>query len=153
MQEFTSVSLRQYKAVELGSVCYRFVKTKQALFFGWQQHTIDNQIAQIATAEKALVDMVQFRQGTYAIDVVMEKLREYKDSLDQRQLFDYISRSSKTTLKVYGLIFDLLDQDTSELYQLVKGNKSTHRVSEESGRFNAKWRLYYDQYFDKYQAH
>lgn len=152
-QEFTSVSLRQYKTVELGAVRYRFIKTKQSLYYGWQAHTLDNQTAQIATVEKALVDMVQFRQGKYAVDVVIEKLRDYEDSLDKTRLLEYLSPASKATVKIFGLIFDFLELDTAQLYSLVKGSKSTHWISKGDQRFSAKWRLYYDEYFDKYQLH
>ncbi len=149
--QFISVSLTQFKTVQLNSIQYRFIKTKKELYFGWQETMIDNVTAHIATAEKALVDMVHFRKSKYAVDLVIEKLQDYQDSLDVDRLYEYLSRASLLTVKVFGLVFDLLRRNSDRLYNQVKGNLSTHRMSSGNQTFNAKWRLYYDEYFDKYQ--
>ena len=58
---------------------------------------------------------------------------------------------SLTTIKTFGLLFDLIGIDSSGLYNQVK-LKGTHLMLSGDTKFNAKWRLYYDEYFDKYQV-
>jgi Predicted transcriptional regulator len=147
-----SVALKMYKAVKINSTEYRFVKTKPEYFFGWQEVNIDNRNARVATPEKALIDMVNFHKSEYAIDLVIEKLQEHKDDLDIAQLNDYISRFSLTTVKIFGLIFDLIGINSDKLYELVKAKNGTHWMLSGDSKFNAKWRLYYQAYFDKYRS-
>ena len=146
-----SISLKEHKPVKLAGVEYRFIKTKPRFYFGWQEVTISNQDARIATPEKALVDMVNYHKSEYAIDLVIEKLADYKTQLDLARLNDYISKFSSTTIKIFGVIFDLLGLDSSNLFAFVKPG-STHWMLPGDTKFNAKWRLYYQADFDKYQV-
>ena len=147
-----SVSLKMYKAVKLNSTEYSFVKTKPEYYFGWQEVNVDNKSARVATPEKALIDMVNFHKSQYAIDLVIEKLQEYKNDLDMARLNDYLSRFSLTTVKIFGLIFDLIGINSDKLYELAKTKHGTHWMLPGDRKFNAKWRLYYRTYFDKYQS-
>jgi len=147
-----SVSLKMYKAVKLNAIEYSFVKTKPEYYFGWQEIQIDNQTARVATPEKALIDIVNFHKSQYSIDLVIEKLLEHKNDLDMVRLDDYISRFSITTVKIFGLIFDLLGINSDKLYELAKTRHGTNWMLPGDSKFNAKWRLYYDAYFDKYRA-
>ena len=51
---------------------------------------------------------------------------------------------------IFGFIFDLINSDSSKLLKLAKRAKGAHRMTADAKIFNAKWRLYYDAYFDKY---
>lgn len=146
-----SISRVQYKTVKLQSVEYSFVKVLDKWFFGWQEANIDNKTIRMATAEKALIDMVQFHKSKYTIDLVVEKLTQYKDSLNMQRMTTYLSKMSLTTIKTFGFLFDLLGIDSGYLYNQVK-LKGTHLMLSRDAKFNAKWRLYYDEYFDKYQS-
>lgn len=146
-----SVSLKMYKTVRLQDIEYSFVKTKTDYYFGWLEVDIDNKIARIATAEKALVDMVNFHRSTYAVDLVIEKLREHKNDLDFVRLNESIGKLSMTTVKIFGFIFDLLNIDSGQLLIITKKNRGAHRMTVNAEIFNSKWRLYYDVYFDKYK--
>lgn len=146
-----SVSLTAYKTVQLDSTEYSFVKTKTEFYFGWQEEIIGTSTARIATAEKALIDMVQFHKSRYSVDLVIEKLQEYERDLDMARFNDYLSKMSLVTIKVFGFIFDLLQIDSRRLYDQVRGKTGTHWMLSGDKKFNAKWRLYYDEYFDKYQ--
>lgn len=147
-----SVSLKAHKTVRLQNMEYGFIKTKADYYFGWQEAAIDNQMARIATAEKALIDTVNFHKSVYAIDLVIEKLREHKNDLDFVRLNEYIGKFSMTTIKIFGFIFDLLGIDSSQLLKLAKQTSGAHRMVASAQTFNAKWRLYYDAYFDKYRS-
>lgn len=146
-----SVSLKSHKMIQLQNNEYGFVKTKAAYYFGWQEMNVDNKIARIATAEKALIDMVNFHKSVYAIDLVIEKLSEYKTDLNFARLNEYLSQFSMTTIKIFGFIFDLMNMDSSQLLNITKRSKGAHRMIADARVFNAKWRLYYDVYFDKYK--
>lgn len=146
-----SVSLKMYKAVKLDSTEYSFVKTKPEYYFGWQEVNVDNRNARVATPEKALIDMVNFHKSQYAIDLVIEKLQEHKSDLEMVRFNDYLSKFSLTTVKIFGLIFDLIGINSDKLYELAKTKHGTHWMLPGDSKFNAKWRLYYRADFDKYQ--
>ena len=146
-----SISQVQHKSVQLQSVEYSFVKVLDKWFFGWEEASIDNKAGRVATAEKALIDMVQFHKSKYTDDVVIEKLSQYKDSLDLKKMTEYLGQMSLATVKTFGFLFDLLRIDSSNLYNQVK-LKGTHLMLPGDAKFNAKWRLYYNEYFDKYQT-
>lgn len=143
-----SVSLKMYKTVKLHNIEYSFIKTKAAHYFGWQEVTIDNKTVRIATVEKALIDMVNFHKSIYSIDLVLEKLREHKNSLDFVKLNEYIGEMSMTTIKIFGFIFDLLKIDSSGLLKLAEHSSGAHRMVADAKKFNAKWRLYFDEHFN-----
>ena len=146
-----SIAKSRYKAARLGSTEYSFVNVKDQFFFGWQEVTIDGKVARIATAEKALIDIIHFHKSKYTVDLVIEKLQEHRESLDMEKMCEYVSKMSTTTIKIFGFILDLLHIDSSNLYESMKTRRSTHWMLVGDRKFNAKWRLYYDEYFDKYQ--
>ncbi len=151
VQQFSSVSLKQYKETTLESVRYRFIKSQKKFFVGWEKVEVENMTTNIAFSEKALVDLIHFRSDTYVVDLVIEKLINYREDLNIMNLIDYVRLASKKTVKIFGFVFDLLGWDSCELSQLLESTRSTHRINDNDKVFNAKWRLYYDGYFDKYQ--
>lgn len=146
-----SVALKAFKPVEIADFEYRFVKTKPELFFGWQEVQINNEIAHIATPEKALIDMINFHRSQYSIDFVIEKLSEHKDDINLQRLVECLKNYSATTIKIFGWIFDLLDICSDPIYLLAKPRNGTHFMLAGSSKFDARWRLYYDPYFDKFK--
>lgn len=152
VKQITSVSLKQYKTTDLESIQYRFIKTQENFFVGWKQVEIENMTARIASAEKSLVDLIHFRTGKYVVDLVIEKLQTYKEDLNVEVLIHYASLASQKTVKIFGLIFDLLGWDSHELLQFVINSRSTHWISPDDKIFNAKWRLYYNEHFNKYKV-
>jgi hypothetical protein len=95
--------------------------------------------------------MVNYHKSQYSIDLVIEKLLDFKADLDLTRLTDYLSRFPITTIKTFGVIFDLLGMDSIKLHELVKP-VGTHWMLTGDKKFNPKWRLYYLAYFDKYQS-
>ncbi len=149
-----SVSLKKFKTISLNNIEYNFIQTKGKFFFGWREILIDDKTVRIATAEKALIDIINFRKSKYAVDLIIEKIKEHKNNLDFTQLVKYLKEFSEATIKTFGFIFDLLNIDSTSIYRLaensIKNKHSTHRMLANDKKFNAKWRLYYDKYFDKY---
>ena len=128
-QQFSSVSLKQYKATVLETIHYRFIKTQEKFFLGWEHIEIDHLDAKIAYAEKALVDLIHFRTGKYVVDLVFEKIQTYDEDIDFEELFHYTGLASQKTVKIFGLMFDWLGWKSDKLFQLVEGSRSTHRMS------------------------
>jgi len=151
-EKVVSVSQRQYKTVKLGSLKYSFVKAKNKSFFGWQTKIIENSNVRIATPEKSLIDIVQFHKSKYSLDVVIEKLSCYSTKLDFKKLNQYLERMSLTTIKIFGFVFDTLGINSTALYKLIRAKRGTHWMFPKDKKFNSKWRLYYDSYFDKYKS-
>lgn len=146
-----SVSMKRHAPVNLDSMEFSFVKTQDQYYFGWQEASMDGHTARIASAEKALIDIVHFHKSKYAIDLVIEKLLNYQDDLEQERLMAYVRRMSMATLKVFGVIFDLVGIDSAALYETPGIKQGTHWMLPGDTKFNAKWRLYYDPFFDKYK--
>jgi len=146
-----SLSLKWRKPVNLAEFEYQFIKTKPQLYFGWQELQVEGRTVRLASPEKALVDMVNFHKSQYSIDLVIEKLREHSQELNFDRLIDDLSKFSVTTIKIFGFIFDLLGFDSSQLFQMIKP-VGTNWMFPGDTKFNAKWRLYYREYFDQYQV-
>ncbi|PIY80714.1 MAG: hypothetical protein COY80_01500 [Candidatus Pacebacteria bacterium CG_4_10_14_0_8_um_filter_42_14] len=146
-----SISKKRYKTTKVGNNEYVFVKTSEQFSFGWEEFSVDEELVRVATAEKALIDMVQFHKNKYSIDLVIEKIQEFQEMLDMEEFNNYLSKMSTTTIKIFGLIFDLLDIDSSHLQKKIINLKGTNWMIPGDRKFNAKWRLYYDEYFDKYK--
>lgn len=145
----TTVDFRS--TITLNSTEYSYVKVQDKWYFGWEVVNIDNKEVRIATAEKALIDMIQFHKSKYSVDLLIEKLRDNRDNLKFYRLQEYLGKMSATTIKTFGFVFDLLDIDSSALQKLLKNKQGTDWMLADDKKFNAKWRLYYDEYFDKYQ--
>jgi len=146
-----SVSLKMYKDVNLAGTEYRFVKTKAEYYFGWQEVSIGNQIARLATPEKAIIDLVAFHKSRYSIDLVIEKLIEHRSDLIILRLTEYLTKMPLVTIKIFGLIFDLLGINSDTLAGFVKPG-GTHWMIPGDTKFNARWRLYYHEDLDKYKT-
>lgn len=145
MQTTTSVALKQRTKVVLQGFAYRFVKTTKQYFFGFEAHMLDGQLAQIATVEKALIDMIQFHRSDYATDRVLEILVEQWDELDQSRLIDYLLRANLTTQRTFGLLFDQLHLTYDrKLEERARSSTSDSRLTATAQNYSAKWRLYYD---------
>lgn len=56
---------------------------------------------------------------------------------------------SITTKRTLGVILDIVNIESNELYEAVKGNKNYSFMTSKSNIFNAKWRIYIDKHFAK----
>lgn len=146
-----SISLKQRKAFTLSGTEYAFVKTRPEYYFGWQELPVEQFSARVATPEKALIDMVNFHRSRYSIDLVIEKLFEHKADFDLARLNDYLARFSTTMIKIFGFLYDLIGINSDDLYELINPKAGTSWMIPGDRNFNAKWRLYYHEYFDKYK--
>jgi predicted transcriptional regulator of viral defense system len=148
LKAVVSVGRKRYPTKEIQGIKYSFILTKKELFYGWQEERIENYVVKIATAEKALLDMLCFNRSLYAIDLVAEKLRDYKDSLDLSRLQQMCQKQSMTVRRIVGFLLDKLAIDSRYLHRLVRSARNSSYMTKDSKKFNAKWRLYYHHRFD-----
>lgn len=141
----TSVALQQYPSTEVEGTRYRYVKTSQAYFYGWQVEEINQHQVRIALPEKALLDMVQFHRSRLSLSLVREKLAAYYHQLDFERLEELLLRANLTTLRIWGHLLDQLGLDTAQLWARSSESTSVSKVTRHSQVYDAKWRLYYNQ--------
>jgi predicted transcriptional regulator of viral defense system len=145
MQTATSVALKQHQSVVVQEITYQFVKTAPKFFYGYEQHICGGQPAQIAVAEKALIDMIQLHRSYYTTDRVAEILADVTSELDMPRLHNYLWKANLTTQRIFGFLLDRLGiADDPDLVSRARGGQSASRLTSSSTRYDAKWHLYYD---------
>ena len=102
----------------------------------------------IATAEKAILDILNFERTINSVDLVLEKLKDYQGSIDIAELNKFGEKQSSAVQRILGFLFDKAGIDSIYLHGLTKGESSSSRMTKDSKLFNAKWRLYYHKHFD-----
>jgi len=121
----TSVSLRQHKQVTLDGINYRYIKTQDKYFFGFEDVRVNGRIVRVATAEKALVDMLQFHRTAGAVDIVTEKVLTHHRDLDVDRLRDYLAHSPHVVRKLMNSILAQTDISDKSIPQAVAVNAAT----------------------------
>lgn len=125
---------------------YRYLKINKKLYFGFKTENIEGYYAKVADLEKVILDYIYFKNDTYSIDLLLEKLRKARDRIDLKKLVTYARKFPETTKRKLGFILDVLKIDTEELHKIV-GVKGYSKLTSHSKKFNAKWRLYYEDRF------
>jgi len=139
-----AVTYKRARDYTVQSKEYRFSHIKKDLYFGFTKVTIQGREVQIAEKEKALLDMLYFRTSVYNVDMVLEKLREYKEEIDFEKLKKYARMFSLSMMREIGFLLDNLGVETEDLLMFNKTEKGYSKMTKSSTVFNAKWRLYYD---------
>ena len=146
-----AVSLKQYKSTTIDNIIFNFIKTQQRYFYGWEIEDIDGQSVKIAHIEKALIDLLQFHRSRYSTDLVLEKLSEFKSDISHRRLTEYALKANLTSRRILGFLMDYVEMDNKEILTSVNNRSSASFISNtEDSKYNHKWRLYYDRYFERY---
>ncbi|MDI6892405.1 MAG: type IV toxin-antitoxin system AbiEi family antitoxin domain-containing protein [Actinomycetota bacterium] len=146
-QKVIAVTALKSKKYTFQNLDYQFVKTKPQLVFGFKEVAINGQKAKVAELEKAILDFLYFRNDTYTVDLVLEKLKESKKEFDFEKLINYGLKHSLTVKRCLGFLLDLVGAEATELYQETKTSKGYSKLTKNSNKFNAKWRLYYETRF------
>ena len=151
LTNINAISLKQYKTTTIDGITYKFIKTQQQYFYGWETHTIDGQLTKIARLEKALIDLIQFHRSRYSTDLVLEKLLAFQNDIAHQKLIEFALKANLTTCRILGFLMDFAGVDSSELLAAVANGQSVSSISNsENNQYNHKWKLYYDQYFEQY---
>ncbi len=101
-----SVSLKVYDTRELQGIRYEYVKTKGALFYGFEEKRVEGYVVRMASVEKALLDLLNYRRTAYSVDLVLEKLQTSADEVDIERLHEYCARQSLTVRRIAGFLLD-----------------------------------------------
>lgn len=145
------ISLKQYKSTRIDAFSYSFVKTKESYFYGWKPYQVDGQTVKIADTEKALIDLIQFHRNRYTVDLVIEKLQNYKDEFDLDRLITYSLKANIVTQRILGFLMDIFSLDTNKLFDSVAKKQGISIITKSENRvYNNKWKLYYSEYFSQY---
>lgn len=99
--------------------------------------------------------MLHGKRSVYAVDMVLEKIREYRDSLDMNKLIFFAKRDTLTVQRILGFVLDIFGIDTTELSHAVENKRGYSRMTcdQEHSYYNAKWHVYYHKHFkDTFQT-
>lgn len=140
----TSVALQQRRPVVIEGIRYRYVKTVETYWYGWQIVELSQRQVRVAYPEKALVDLVQFHRSLLSLSLVAEKLTDYSRQIDLNRLEAFLLRANLTTLRIGGYLLDQAGTDTARLHQRSEASTSVSRAAAGSDTFVARWRLYVD---------
>lgn len=144
-----SISLKRRKRKEIQDTIYRFIKTSENNYYGWEETQIEGRLVKIATLEKAILDILAFERTVHSIDLVLEKLREHGNSFDWERLNESSRNQSVTVQRILGFLLDKAGIDCEYLHKLVEKSKGrSSYMTNDSDLFNAKWRLYYHGHFE-----
>lgn len=122
----------------------KFFKIKKSLYFGFSQEISDIGTINMATKEKAILDILYFSSDIYHYSLVWEKLSAYKHRFDFDLLKKYTSKFNLDIIRKVGFFLDCLGIDTKDLHKYISGKTSYSRMTQKSRKFDAKWRLYFD---------
>ena len=142
----SSVTTEYARSYKVQQTTYTFARIKQSLYFGFSEEIVNTSYrVKVAEAEKALLDMLYFRDSMYTVNVVLEKLRDYKHRLDIEKLKDYAKRYGVGMVRLVGFLLDQIEVNTEDLLTDAKAHRNSYnKMTATSSVFNAKWRLYYD---------
>lgn len=148
LKTITGISLKKMSRKEIQGTTFEFITASKKNFYGWDEFEMEGCLVKIATAEKAILDMLNFRRTIHSIDLVLEKLKDYQNNFDIAKLNEFSKKQSVTVKRILGFLFDKTGIDSSYIYNLTKGESSNSHMTGDSKLFNAKWRLYYHNHFN-----
>lgn len=144
LKRYRSIAKKQYLEKELEGIVYQYVTVKEDNYFGFDLERVDGGQARIATKERALLDLIEYKRSINSVSLVLEKLADYGSEFDDVLMKEYLTNCSQVTVKSLGLLLDLAHRDSSFIEKMVNQN-STSKMLSSSQEFSNKWRLYYDQ--------
>ncbi len=140
----SSVSLKQQQARQIDGIKYRYVKTQEKYYYGFQTERVDGKRVRIATVEKALIDLLQFHRTENSFNLALEKVINYKSELNLTLLMEYIGYSTNSVQRIFGFILDLAGINSTPLKELAASSRTIAKITADSKYFNADWGVYYD---------
>lgn len=149
LKSVSCVALRQKRQVTLQGITYYFVRAQQDAYMGFATHAIDGQQVRIAQAEKALIDLMQFRRSGHTVDLVLEILRDNHHRLNLDRLIDLALLSPISVQRIFGFLLDGLGLEHSALLATARQSTSVSKLTSQSDQYNGDWRLYYDPFFTR----
>ncbi|KKP80384.1 MAG: hypothetical protein A2271_04885 [Candidatus Moranbacteria bacterium RIFOXYA12_FULL_35_19] len=148
LKTIVSVSLKKMSKKEIQGITFEFITTNKNNFYGWNEFELDGCLVKIATVEKTILDILNFKRTLSTVDLVLEKLKNYRDSIDIAKFNEFSKKQSITVQRILGFLLDKADIDSSYLHNSTKGKTSNSYMTKDSKLFSAKWRLYYHNHYE-----
>jgi len=145
----TSIGRKKTYNKKFSNWTFKYIKTKNDLFDNYKEFNMDGRLVKIALKEKIILDFLTYRRTASNVDLIVEKLKTYKNDFDVKLLIEISRKCSIATIRTLGIVLDLADINSDNLYEIVKNNKNHSFMTSKSNIFNAKWRIYIDKNFDK----
>lgn len=145
LKTIVSISRQKSYQKKFSDWNFKYIKVKEGLFAGYQEHDLDGRLIKIATNEKVILDFLAYRRTINNIDLIIEKLKDYQSDFNIEQLVTMSHDYSITTTRTLGVILDWVGINSEQLYQKIKHNKNHSFMTASSDLFNAKWRIYTDR--------
>jgi len=139
-----SVTYKRARNYEVNGSHIWFSKIKKELYFGFEEEAQSRYSVKIANAEKAILDIMYFRNNSYSVSLIWEILREHKNNIDFKRFLDYAGMFGIDIIRQAGFLMEKMGLNTGKLLERSKLHKGASRMTGDSGDFNARWRLYYD---------
>jgi len=146
LRTVSSVTTNRHKSYEFQENTYKYFEVKKSIYFGFRTYAIEGYYIKMAELEKALLDYLYFRNSTYDIDLIIEKMDKMMNKLDMEKLVRYAQKFPETIRRKLGFILDRSNIDTKKLHELVS-RRGYSKLTTASKIFNAKWRIYYENRF------
>jgi predicted transcriptional regulator of viral defense system len=143
----TSVCLKKKADKTIQGITYRFIKSSKKNFYGWEETQIEGRTVKVATLEKAILDMIRSQRSIHSLDLVLEKVREYKGNFDLEKLNELARSQSVIVQKILGFLLDKAGIDSGSIYELTKHKEGAGSMTKDSDVFSGKWNLYYHNHF------
>ncbi len=140
-----AVTFQRARRYKIKDTEIKFFKIKKEYYFGFSQERSDIGLVNVATKEKALLDILYFRSNAYYASLVWEKLATHKEDIDFNLLKQYAKKFNLDVIRQTGFFLDRLGIDTVDLEKIIHGKTSYSRMTAESKKFDSKWRLYFDR--------
>lgn len=142
-----SVTPIKPRAFKFQNFNYRFVKIKERLFYGYKDVIIESYRSQIAELEKIFLDYLYFRNDSYSLHILWEKINLGRNEIDFGKMMEYVMKYPVTTKRRLGFLLDRLGENTKILIDSIH-KKGYSRLTKNSTKFDNKWRIYYEDRFD-----
>lgn len=143
----TSVCLKKRADKTIQGITYRFIKASRRDFYGWEEAQIEGRMVRVATSEKAILDMIRSQRSIHSLDLVLEKLREYKGDYNLEKLNKLAEGQSITVQRILGFLLDKAGRDSSSMHELLNSKDGASFMTKDSDVFSGRWNLYYHNHF------
>jgi predicted transcriptional regulator of viral defense system len=139
-----SVTYKRARKYEINKSKIVFCRIKKQLYFGFEEIEYNGQRLNMASAEKAILDMLYYYSDNYHAGLVFEMLKGHKDSIDWKVFSGFAARFGADIIRQAGFFMEILELNHEALLKKTSALTGYSRMTKGSKKFNAKWRLYFD---------
>ncbi len=148
LKKILSISTKQYLTKTIENISYEYVKVSDDKYFGYEQYKVDGGIARIATKERVILDIIEYKRTITNVSLIQDIIKNNLSDFNVDKFNSYIKNYSQLTTKTLGLLLDFNNVNTEEINSLIN-KKSTSRMSKKADNFSNKWRLYYNSILEE----